>query len=417
MEDGGGGDESKLEKAVSILERDAFRCDGAVQYERVLALAQKLELGADDLVALRKRLIELEIAIDGDPLQPAKDEESADDDGEGDAETTSDPPESVDDPAYQNAVASYLAEAGEVDLLTPKDEIDLMTRIRAGELAAARLVEGQPDPEGALGGIKSDGAKARLAFIEANLRLVVSMAKTTARGEMAFEDLIQEGNLGLMKAVEKFDHTRGLRFSTYATWWIWAKMKRGVGDRGYLIRVPVYIRERLKKLKRLERALAKEKQGEAPTDAALAEHLGWTQESIQFLRDLDIPPLSLDRSAHDDDRGSLGDRLASTTAKDPEEVAEHREILDAIVEAIDGLKDREKEVIRMRFGLADGEDHTLEEIGEKMGVTRERIRQIQNIALDRLRHPSRSKAIQELIEERGALADSDDPEQSEEDDE
>lgn len=389
--------EAKIEKALSLLERDAFRCDGVVPYDRVLALVQKLGLSADDLVALRKRLLLLEIAISGDPFG-AKDGDDPNSDSEDRRdESTSEPPEASESSVDRDVVTTYFAETGEIDLLTPHEELELMRRIRAGEMAIARLREGHADSDDILSSISADGEKARRAFIEANLRLVIAMAKRMPRSLMEFEDLIQEGNLGLLRAVEKFDHTRGLRFSTYASWWIWSNMQRAIADRGYLVRVPVHLRDRLQKLKRLERNLAKENNGESPCDFTLADHLGWAPESVRFLRDLDLRPVSLDGGVHSDDQGTLGDRIASTNAKNPEKVAEYNEILDAVADAIQGLKDREKLVLRMRYGLEDGEDYTLEQVGAKMGVTRERARQIQEAALDRLRHPGRSNAIRELI--------------------
>jgi RNA polymerase sigma factor (sigma-70 family) len=391
---GGENDEEKLERAMTILERDAFRCEGALGYDRILALAQKLELSAPDLVRLRQRLLQMEIRIEGDPITSTDEDEQEEAQEEERKALPSDPP---DDPAFQNAFSMYLAEAGHIALLTPPQEIELMRRIRAGELAAARLVHEEADADGVLAGIARDGMKARHQFVEANLRLVVAMAKTTPRGQMPFEDLVQEGNFGLLKAVELFDHTRGLRFSTYASWWVWAKMQRAVSDRGTLVRVPAYLRHRLRKVRQKEAALTKERKGVPPTDTELAEHLGWTREAVQFLRDLDRPALSLDRNVDDDGRESLADTLPSNV-EDAEETTGQRELLAEIVSAIESLKDREKLVMQLRFGLKDGREHTLEEVGAKLGVTRERVRQIQNIALERVRHPARSKAIAELIE-------------------
>ena len=392
-------EECKLDRAVAILERDAFRCEGTVGYDRILTLAQKFDLGAEELVALRGRVLELEINIAGDPLDAV--EPPAETQPEAEADREPKPTDSVEDPVYESAVAAYLAEAGGIDRITAEEEVELMRRIRAGELAGLRLGESNLDPSGMLVGIKRDGERARRTFIEANLRLVVAMAKTMQWRQMALEDLIQEGNFGLIKAVEKFDHTRGLRFSTYATWWIWAFMQRAIGNRGSLVRLPVYVRERLVKLRRLEAALLKERQGVTPSDLELSEHLGCSLEAVRFLRDIDRPLVSLDQNGRDDDDSeSFGDRLTSAIAAGPEEATEQKELLSAVLVAIDGLKARERWVMQMRFGLADGEDHTLEQIAATMGVTRERVRQIQNIALARLRHPAVSKAIAELIGKR-----------------
>jgi RNA polymerase sigma factor (sigma-70 family) len=284
--------------------------------------------------------------------------------------------------------------------ISDAEEEDLLRRIRVGEKAASRLVEHPRDPDGSLAARRADGRKARHALIQAYLPLVVDMARTTPRGHMAVEDLIQEGNFGLMKAVDKFDSTRGVRFSTCASWWIWAKMQRAVAYRGYLVRVPVYLRNRVKKMRRLESVLRKVRPGAPPTDVELSEHLGCAPESVQALRDLDLPFVSLDLDANDgDDHESITDWLPSASDADPVEATEHNEVLSAIVDAVDGLAEREKLVMRMRFGLADGSDHTLEEVATAMGVTRERVRQIQKMALEKLRRPTRSKAIAEWIAE------------------
>jgi RNA polymerase sigma factor (sigma-70 family) len=284
--------------------------------------------------------------------------------------------------------------------ISADEETDLFRRLRAGEKAAARLVEHQRDPDGGLAALSADGRKARQALIHAHLPLVVDMARSTPRGHMPIEDLIQEGNFGLMKAVDKFDPTRGVRFSTCASWWIWAKMQRAVSYRGYLVRVPVYLRNRVKKLRRLESMLRKARPCSPPTNVELSEHLGCSPESLQALRDLDLPFVSLDLDASDGDGDEFtSDCLPSTSDEDPMETTEHNEVLSAIVDAVDGLEDREKLVMRMRFGLADGRDHTLEEVATAMGVTRERVRQIQKMALEKLRRPSRSKAIAEWIAE------------------
>ncbi len=284
--------------------------------------------------------------------------------------------------------------------ISDDEETDLWRRIRVGGQAASRLVEHPRDPGGGLAAMREDGRKARHALIQAHLPLVIDIARSTPRGHMAVEDLIQEGNFGLMKAVDKFDPMRGVRFSTCASWWIWAKMQRAVAYRGYLVRVPVYLRNRVKKLRRLESVLRKVRPGSPPTDVELSEHLGCAPESVQALRDLDLPLVSLDLDAKDGDvHESMSDWLPSVSDADPVEATEHNEVLAAIVDAVDGLEEREKLVMRMRFGLADGSDHTLEEVATAMGVTRERVRQIQKMALEKLRRPARSKAIAEWIAE------------------
>ena len=386
----------RLGRAIEILGNDAIRRDGVVSYERLLALAQKFQLAGEEFLELRQSLLDREIVIEDDP--------TASDPPKDDSETEiirvlSEPPGPGADSAYHNAVESYLAEAKEFGLLSADEEVSLTRRVRAGELARTRLAAGNVDEVAILDKIVRDGSKARAALIEANLRLVVSMAKTMDRSRMPFEDLIQEGNLGLIRAVETFDHTRGLRFSTYASWWIWSKMHRAIDEKGSLVRVPVHMRGQLQRLRKIETALTRERKGVPPSDDELAIHLDWTPSAVRFLRELNVLPVSLDRELHAGADETVGDRLSATADPNPEQNLERLELLSAIAAAIDTLDERAKLVMRLRFGLADGEVYTLKQIGDRLGVSRERIRQIQNQSLETIKHPARSKAIAELVKD------------------
>ena len=266
----------------------------------------------------------------------------------------------------------YLKEIGQIKLLTTEEEAEL----------ADRIVEGD------------ETAKATLA--EANLRLVVSIAKRYVGRGMLFLDLIQEGNIGLMKAVEKFDVTKGYKFSTYATWWIRQAITRAIADQARTIRVPVHMVETINKLARVERQLTLELNRE-PTEEELSKKMGTSVEKIRDIYKISQEPVSLETPIGEEDDSHLGDFIPDETNMSPEDFAVNELLKDEISEVLLTLTEREEKVIRLRFGLEDGRPRTLEEVGQLFGVTRERIRQIEAKALRKLRHPSRSRKLKDYL--------------------
>jgi RNA polymerase primary sigma factor len=303
-------------------------------------------------------------------------------------------------------VRMYLKEIGRVPLLTGAEEVEYSRRIESGGLAAARLADlsaaGQLDQlafeeRRALQRTVRRGDDAREVIIEANLRLVVSIAKRYVGRGMHFLDLIQEGNLGLMRAVEKFDYTKGFKFSTYATWWIRQAITRAIADQARTIRIPVHMVESINKVHRIQRQMLQELERE-PTVEELAERVGLTEERVREIQRISLDPLSLDSPVGEEDDSNLADFIEDQAAEAPAEAAARRMLNRAVVDALDELSDREKAVVRLRFGLDDGQARTLEEVGKEFGVTRERIRQIESKTLAKLRHPHRSQKLRDYLD-------------------
>ncbi|MEK5270682.1 RNA polymerase sigma factor RpoD [Aeribacillus sp. FSL K6-8394] len=270
-------------------------------------------------------------------------------------------------------VRMYLKEIGRVDLLSADEEIELAKRIEQGD----------------------EEAKRRLA--EANLRLVVSIAKRYVGRGMLFLDLIQEGNMGLMKAVEKFDYRKGYKFSTYATWWIRQAITRAIADQARTIRIPVHMVETINKLIRVQRQLLQDL-GREPTPEEIAEDMDLTPEKVREILKIAQEPVSLETPIGEEDDSHLGDFIEDQEATSPSEHAAYELLKEQLEDVLDTLTDREENVLRLRFGLDDGRTRTLEEVGKVFGVTRERIRQIEAKALRKLRHPSRSKRLKDFLE-------------------
>ena len=295
--------------------------------------------------------LEVPVSVDGDGL---------DTDG---VETIA-----IDDP-----VKVYLKEIGRVPLLTSEEEIELAIRIKDGDVAA----------------------KQRLS--EANLRLVVSIAKRYLGRGMQFLDLIQEGNLGLIKAVEKFDYTKGFKFSTYATWWIRQAITRAIADQARTIRIPVHMVETINKVKKVSSQLLHQN-GHEPTADEIAEELDMSVDKVREIMRVAQEPVSLETPIGEEEDSHLGDFIPDDDAPAPADAASHTLLREQLMEVLDTLTPREEKVLRLRFGLEDGRSRTLEEVGKEFNVTRERIRQIEAKALRKLRHPSRSKKLKDFLD-------------------
>jgi len=295
---------------------------------------------------------------------------------ESDEEETLTEVEVVSSVALDDPVRMYLKEIGRVNLLTAKQEVELAKEMEAGS------------------------EEARHHLTEANLRLVVSVAKKYLNRGLSFLDLIQEGNLGLMRAVEKFDYKRGFKFSTYATWWIRQAITRAIADQARTIRIPVHMVDTLNQLARVSRALL-EQLGREPNEEELAYGMGITVDKVQELKKISQQPVSLESPIGEEEDSHLGDFVEDKQAIAPLEAASEAMFRNEVEDILATLRPRERRVVQLRFGLVDDEPRTLEEVGRRMGLTRERIRQIEATALRKLRHPSRSKVLRDYTEDRG----------------
>ena len=333
---------------------------GFITYEELAAALKGLDLDADALDELYNLFNENNIAI------------VSEEDGEADSgdKLLLDDSDLTKNLTINDPVRMYLKEIGQIKLLTMEEELELADRILAGD----------------------EVAKATLA--EANLRLVVSIAKRYVGRGMLFLDLIQEGNIGLMKAVEKFDVSKGCKFSTYATWWIRQAITRAIADQARTIRVPVHMVETINKLARIQRQLTLELNRE-PSEQELAKKMNMSVEKVRDIYKISQEPVSLETPIGEEDDSHLGDFIKDERNVSPEEYATNEMLKDEISEVLLTLTEREEKVIRLRFGLEDGKSRTLEEVGQMFGVTRERIRQIEAKALRKLRHPSRSRKLKD----------------------
>ena len=298
-------------------------------------------------------------------------------------------------------VRMYLKEIGKVPLLTRGEEVDLARKNETGEEASTRLRDkGDKLSREELRALRRQeriGQEARRKLVEANLRLVVSIAKRYVGRGMLFLDLIQEGNLGLIRAVEKFDFRRGYKFSTYATWWIRQAITRAIADQARTIRIPVHMVENINKLTRVQRQLLQEL-GREPTPEETAEHMELTPEKVRAIIKVSQEPVSLETPIGEEGDAHLGDFIEDTDAVVPIDAASFILLQEQIDGVLNSLNEREKEVIRLRFGLTDDHSRTLEEVGREFGVTRERIRQIEFKTLAKLRHPTRSAKLRDYLE-------------------
>lgn len=306
----------------------------------------------------------------------------------------------VSEIAVSDPVRMYLNEIGRYRLLTAQQEVELSMALEAGSRAQERLDSEELSAEDAavLQHNLAEGELARRRLVEANLRLVVSIARRYVGRGLAMLDLIQEGNMGLMRAVERFDYRKGFKFSTYATWWIRQAISRAIADQGRTIRMPIHVLDVVNKLRRARRELAQDL-GRDPTVDELAADLDLASERVEELLRFAQDTVSLETPVGEDSTGTLGDMVEDPDGERPVDAATFASLQDQLARALEGLSEREREVLIMRFGLADGKMRTLEEVGSAFNVTRERIRQLEMKALAKLRHPDRSQRLASFLEE------------------
>lgn len=397
-------DKKDLRTSEDLLER--ARQQGYITATEILRVFPEAEDTLSQLDDIFELLEEegIEVYQDEDEVPDHKKATTEEPPGERDDEDEVD--DIKDTPAYDlskidsdDTVSLYLREVGSVPLLTAEQEVEISKQMEAGEEARQQL-ESDPDltPEerDRLRYLFREGELARDHLIKANSRLVVSIAKRYMGQGVPFLDLIQEGNLGLMRAVEKFDYTRGYKFSTYATWWIRQAITRAIADQGRTIRVPVHMSDRIRKLYGVSREL-EQRLGREPTPNELAEELEISPEKVRWMLRISRRPLSLEKPVGEDGDSELGSFIEDEESPAPTDLASHKLLRQELEKALNTIDPREARILRLRFGLVDGRAHTLEELGQKFGLTRERIRQIEGEALRRLRHPSRSRRLKDYL--------------------
>lgn len=344
---------------------DKGKSKGALSYKEIMDAFEEVELEPDQIEKIYETVENMGIDIVGDDIEPEMEDIQL---TEEDLELSIPEGISIDDP-----VRMYLKEIGKVPLLSAEEEIELAKKMEKGDAEAKR----------------------RLA--EANLRLVVSIAKRYVGRGMLFLDLIQEGNLGLIKAVEKFDYKKGYKFSTYATWWIRQAITRAIADQARTIRIPVHMVETINKLIRVSRQLLQEL-GREPQPEEIAKEMNMSVDKVREIMKISQEPVSLETPIGEEEDSHLGDFIPDDDAPAPAETAAFTLLKEQLIDVLDTLTAREEKVLRLRFGLDDGRARTLEEVGKEFNVTRERIRQIEAKALRKLRHPSRSKKLKDYLE-------------------
>ena len=375
---------------------DAGKAKGVLTYKEIMDSLEELELDQEQIEKIYEHLEEMNIDVVEEVDVPEDINEEI-----AEIESTLAAVEGVniDDP-----VRMYLKEIGKVDLLTPEKEVELAQTMGKGSEAREQLEEmeqsGEEIPEevrSELEKLMKEGKKAEQQLAEANLRLVVSIAKRYVGRGMLFLDLIQEGNLGLIRAVEKFDYQKGFKFSTYATWWIRQAITRAIADQARTIRIPVHMVETINKLVRVQRQLLQDL-GRDPTPEEIGAEMDMSADRVREIQKISQEPVSLETPIGEEEDSQLGDFIEDSQAIVPPDAASFSMLQEQLTQVLDSLADRERKVIELRFGLVDGHPRTLEEVGREFGVTRERIRQIESKTLAKLRHPSRSSKLKDYIE-------------------
>ena len=391
------------EKIMDLFARGKKR--GRLDSAEMMEVLDEIELDSDQMEKIYDSLESLSIEIGSEedilPEMPDDIDPPLDEIVDIEEEELVDPNTLVDSFAIDDPVRMYLKEIGKVPLLSPEEEIDLAQKMSSGNLAQEQLdsaEEGSLSTEetAQLKALLKEGEKAKQKLAEANLRLVVSIAKRYVGRGMLFLDLIQEGNLGLIKAVEKFDYTKGYKFSTYATWWIRQAITRAIADQARTIRIPVHMVETINKVIRVSRQLLQEL-GHDPSPEEIADEMAMPVDKVREILKIAQEPVSLETPIGEEEDSHLGDFIPDEGASEPSEAASFTLLKEQLVDVLGTLTPREEKVLKLRFGIEDGRTRTLEEVGKEFNVTRERIRQIEAKALRKLRHPSRSKKLKDFL--------------------
>ncbi len=378
---------------------DLGRQKGFVSLDDILRFFPEAEQNVDQLEEAFAALLSAGIPyIEDEITENPTDEELEAEEEEEDTTPQIDEEDYLANIDTDDMIGLYLKEVGRIPLLTAEEEVDLAKRIEAGRAARAALAQGVDDPQerAELRRLIEDGWRAREHLITANSRLVISVAKKYMGRGVPFLDLIQEGNIGLIRAIKKFDYRRGHKFSTYATWWIRQAVTRAIADQGRTIRVPVHMGDQINKLLRVQHRLTQQL-GRNPNIEELAQALEVPPKKVEYMLKVARRPLSLEMPTDDEEDSVLGDFIEDKDSPAPDDAATRnllREHLEAILNV---LPPREVRILQLRYGLLDGQAYTLEEVGRKMGVTRERVRQIEAQALSRLRHPNIRRQLQEYL--------------------
>ncbi len=400
----------QLQKKLPELLELAKKKKNMLEYQEVSDFFKDLDLNPEQI----DRILDYLEAHHVDVLRMAEDDDDIlidDEDNELDVEVEKIDLSVPDGVSLEDPVRMYLKEIGKVPLLTAEEEISLAKEMEAGavatekiEILTERLKTAEEEEKAEMveeirlqKEIEEQGADAKKRLAEANLRLVVSIAKRYVGRGMLFLDLIQEGNLGLIKAVEKFDYRKGYKFSTYATWWIRQAITRAIADQARTIRIPVHMVETINKLIRISRQLLQEL-GREPTPEEIAEEMNMPVERVREILKISQEPVSLETPIGEEEDSHLGDFIQDENVPIPSEAAASTLLKDQLVEVLGTLTEREQKVLRLRFGMDDGRARTLEEVGKEFNVTRERIRQIEAKALRKLRHPSRSRKLKDYLD-------------------
>jgi RNA polymerase primary sigma factor len=395
-------EDRELDVITELLEKAEVQ--GYLTSDDVLEAFPEAEENLDQLEELFSYLIESGIEIYEDKAEAEAEEELKSREEEVELAKVMEELEEEDETFDLSGISSddtvglYLKEMARVPLLTTEEEVRLAKLLVKGQQAERELAKNSHDPEerARLEKIVEEGKAAREHIIKANTRLVVSIAKKYMGRGVPFLDLIQEGNLGLMKAVEKFDYRRGYRFSTYATWWIRQTITRAIADQGRTIRVPVHMSDRIRRLYKTARQLEQE-HGRKPTPEEIAEEMDLEPRKVQWMLKVSWRPLSLERPVGEEEDSELGSFIEDDSTPTPTQSAYQHLLREKMEEVLSTLTPREARILRLRFGLQNGRSYTLEEVGQKFGLTRERIRQIEGKALRRLRHPRRSRQLRDYL--------------------